>query len=61
MKLTIEQSGGSEDGQVSPFELKPGDMIAWHDGPAPVKETDPPVVTFRLLAEDAIHVVVRMR
>ena len=61
LRLTIEHYGGAEDGRVHSFEMNPGDAIAWHDGPAPVSETDPPVVTFIWNAPDHLHAVVRMR
>jgi hypothetical protein len=61
MKLTVEHLGGAADGRRQDFEMKVGDAIAWHDGPAPVSETDPPLVTFIWRAPDHLHAVVRMR
>ena len=61
MKLTVEHQGGAEDGREQTFEMKVGDVIAWQDGPAPVPETDPPLVTLEWKAPDHLHAVVRMR
>ena len=61
MRLTIEHKGGAEDGRRETFDVKVGDAIAWHDQPAPVSETDPPVVVFKWIAADHLYAIVRMR